>query len=129
VYKNVCTLKNINIFLSKLVKDVSSMDSLLSWFIKSDFVRAQVLAIVRHLVTIAGTAAVAHGLADQSMVEGALGLATTAVSFYLANLDVKGVDKKMTVALNTPVINPTPEPAQPTTSDAPQTQYPFAHHK
>lgn len=78
------------------------MDSFLSFLIKSDFVRAQVLAVVRHVVTAAGAAAIAKGYADSSMVEGVMGFATSAVGFYLANLDVHKVDTKIQVALATP---------------------------
>lgn len=78
------------------------MDSILSWFIKTDFVKAQILAVVRHIVTAIGVALVTHGLANDSMIQDLLGLATTAVSFYLSQLDVKSVDKKIAVALNTP---------------------------
>lgn len=69
--------------------------------IKSDYFKAWVLAQVRHVITVAGTAAIAKGFADQSILEGFLGLATTTVSFYLAAVDVKQVDGKITVALNT----------------------------
>lgn len=77
------------------------MNTIFSWFIKSDFVKAQILAVVRHVVTAAGVALVAKGYADDSVVQGALGLATTAVSFWLANMDVKKVDQKIDAALNT----------------------------
>lgn len=108
------------------------MDSLLSWFIKSDFVKAQILAQTRHIVTALGAAAVAHGYADHSMVEAMMGFCTSAVGFYLANLDVKSVDGKIKVALNTPAeqipADPSPQPDV-KVSDAPQVQYPFAKHK
>lgn len=78
------------------------MDWLFSQFIKSDFVRAQVLAVVRHLLTALGVALVSHGLADHGMAEDLVGLGVAAASFYLSNLDVKNVDKKITIALNTP---------------------------
>lgn len=70
--------------------------------IKSDYFKAWVLAQVRHVITAVGAAAVAKGLADQSMVEGFIGFTTSAVGFYLAAVDVKQVDGKITVALNTP---------------------------
>lgn len=68
--------------------------------LKSDYFKAWVLAQVRHIITLAGTAAVAKGLADQSIVEGVIGVATTTVSFYLANLDVRNVDNKIQIALH-----------------------------
>lgn len=69
--------------------------------IKSDYFKAWVLAQVRHIVTAVGTALVAKGLADNAIVEQVLGTATMIASFYLANLDVKGVDGKIKIALAT----------------------------
>lgn len=77
------------------------MDKLFSYLIKSDFVRAKILAIVRGLVKVAGTYLITKGLADSGMVEAASGLATLAVGFYLSNEDVKQVDRKIE-ALKTP---------------------------
>lgn len=97
------------------------MNSVLNWFIKSDFVKAQILAVVRHIVTAAGAALVAKGYADDSVVQGALGLATTVVGFWLANLDVKTVDNKIAVALSsTPTVDNTPSPS--TLSEKEQTR-------
>lgn len=84
--------------------------------IKSDYVRAQILAFVRHLVTAAGVSLIAKGYADDSLVQAAAGLATGAVGFWLASLDVKKVDEKITVALNTPppvLSQPTPQGLSP----------------
>lgn len=78
------------------------MNSLFSYFIKSDYVRAQILAFVRHFVTAAGVSLVAKGYADDSLVQAAAGLATGIVGFWLASLDVKKVDEKIQTALATP---------------------------
>lgn len=69
--------------------------------IKSPYFKSWVLAQVRHIITAAGATAIAKGYADQSMIEGILGFATTAAGFYLANLDVKSVDGKIKIALGT----------------------------
>ena len=71
------------------------MDQLFSTLIKDPLIRAQILAVVRHLVTVAGTALVAHGLANSGMVESLSGFAVTAVSFYLSQADVNCVDQKI----------------------------------
>lgn len=76
--------------------------NIFSYLIKSDYVRAQILGFVRHTVTAIGVGLVANGYADDSLVQGAAGLATGIVGFYLASLDVKKVDQKIKVALATP---------------------------
>lgn len=82
------------------------MDSLYNFVInntlKSEMFKAFVLANVRHVITGGGVWLVQNGYATNSMVEQAMGLALTIASFYLANLDVKLVDGKIKVALNTP---------------------------
>ena len=78
-------------------------DFLFNQIIKSDYVKAFILANARHVATAAGTYLVIHGLANQSIADQLLGLTISIVSFYLANLDVKLVDGKIKVALNTPV--------------------------
>jgi hypothetical protein len=74
---------------------------LLTKTLKSDYFKAWVLAQARHAVTAGGTYLVIHGLANNEMVNEALGFVLTAASFYLASLDVKLVDGKIKVALNT----------------------------
>jgi hypothetical protein len=74
------------------------MDSFLIWLIKNPLLRAQVLAVVRHVVTVVGTAAIAKGYADHSMVEDFSGFATAAVGFWLSYQDTLGVDKKIQAA-------------------------------
>lgn len=87
------------------------MNWLFTTLIKSDYVRAQILAMARHLVTSVGAGLVLKGYADNAMVEGAAGLVTTAIGFYLANLDVKKVDTKIAVALaSTPTVDHEPSP-------------------
>ncbi len=71
------------------------LDNLVKYLIKSDFVRAKILAAVRGLVKVGGTYLITKGLADSGMVEAASGLATLAVGFYLSNEDVKNVDAKI----------------------------------
>lgn len=83
------------------------MNSMFDWLIKSDFVKAQILAFARHAVTAVGAGLVAHGYANGAMVESASGFIAVAISFYLSQLDVKGVDTKIKVALNTPTVEPT----------------------
>lgn len=78
------------------------MNSLFSRLIKSDYVRAQILAQVRHIVTAGGVALVAKGYADDSTVQACAGFLTALVGFWLAGHDVKKVDEKITVALHTP---------------------------
>lgn len=81
------------------------MDSLYNYLInktlKSEYFKAWVLAQVRHMITAGGTYLVVHGLASNDMVQDLLGFAITSASFYLAALDVKLVDGKIKVALNT----------------------------
>lgn len=78
------------------------MDKLLKWLIKSDFVRAKVLAQVRALVTAGGAYLVTAGYVDESIVQLSAGLAVALVGFWLGNEDVKQVDEKIKVALATP---------------------------
>jgi hypothetical protein len=92
------------------------LDKLFSFVIKNDFVRAQILAFVRHGVTAAGAGLVAKGVIDNNILQDAAGLAVTLVGFWLAHQDVKTVDQKITTALNTeppvklePTGNITPE--------------------
>lgn len=70
--------------------------------IKSEYVRSWILAQVRHVMTALGTALVMHGLADKGLSEQLTGFVLAAVSFYLANLDVRVVDGKIRLALETP---------------------------
>lgn len=86
------------------------MNSLFSWLITSDYVKAQILAFARHLVTTLGAGMIAHGYANSGMVESASGFVCLTISFYLSQRDVKGVDKKIEVALNTPSPLATPTP-------------------
>lgn len=79
--------------------------SLFNYLIKSDFVKAQILAAARHAITIAGTGLVANGYASDSIVQAASGLVCMVLSFYLSQRDVKGVDEKIKVALATPAPN------------------------
>jgi len=88
------------------------LDRLFSYVIKSDFVRAQILAFVRHAVTAAGAGLVAKGMIDNNILQDASGLAVALVGFWLGHQDVKAVDQKITVALNTAppdLSKPTPE--------------------
>lgn len=66
-------------------------------------IRAQILAGVRHLVTIVGTALIAHGYlkgdGSTALIEQAAGFAVAIVSFYFSQTDVKKVDAKMTKAI------------------------------
>lgn len=77
-------------------------NNLFNYLIKSDYVKAQILAFARHVVTTVGAGLVVHGYASSGMVESASGLVCMAISFYLSQRDVKKVDEKITVALNTP---------------------------
>lgn len=83
------------------------LDSILSYVIKSDYVRSWILAYIRHIVTAIGVGLVAKGLASQNMVSDAAGLAVSVAGFYLAGADVKSVDLKITTASVMP--SPTPE--------------------
>lgn len=74
---------------------------LLTKTLKSDYFKAWVLAQARHAVTAGGTYLVIHGYANNEMMNEALGFVLTAASFYLASLDVKLVDGKIKVALET----------------------------
>lgn len=95
------------------------MNSVINWLIvktwKSDYFKSWVLAQARHVATALGTALVLHGFANKEMSEDIVGFIVAAASFYLAALDVKVVDGKIRVALNTmpptaPVIPVTVEP-------------------
>lgn len=81
------------------------MDSLYNYLLtktlKSDYFKAWVLAQARHAVTAGGTYLVIHGYANNEMINEFLGFVVTAASFYLASVDVKVVDGKIKVALNT----------------------------
>jgi hypothetical protein len=81
------------------------MDSLynflLSKTLKSDYFKAWILAQARHAGTALGTWLVFHGLANNEMAQDITGFLITASMFYLANLDVKVVDGKIKVALET----------------------------
>lgn len=85
------------------------LDSLFSKIIKSEFIRARILAFVRTLSAGLGAWLVSKGLADQSMTDALTGLIVGATSFYLADLDVHIVDGKIKVAL----LTPTPEQINP----------------
>ena len=78
------------------------MNSIFNYLIKSDYVKAQILAFARHAVTTLGAGLVVHGYASSGMVESASGLVCMALSFYLSQRDVKGVDVKIKDALATP---------------------------
>lgn len=78
------------------------MNPLLQYLIKSDYIKAQILAFTRHAVTTIGAGLVVHGYASSGMIESASGLICMAISFYLSQKDVKTVDEKITVALHTP---------------------------
>ncbi len=77
--------------------------SIFTSIIKSDYVRAQILAAARHVVTSVGVTLIAHGYADNGTVEALAGLVTAGIGFYLSQLDVKKVDTKIQTALATPV--------------------------
>lgn len=77
------------------------LDTILNKLIKSEFVKARVLAAVRHGATALGVWLVSKGLADNSMSADIVGFAVAAASFYLADLDVKVVDGKIKVAFLT----------------------------
>lgn len=83
------------------------MDGLYNYLInktlKSDYFKAWVLAQARHLGTVLGTYLVLHGYGNNEMAQEILGFVLAAANFYLAALDVKLVDGKIKVALNTPV--------------------------
>lgn len=70
--------------------------------LKSEYFKAQVLAQARHWLTGIGTIAIAKGYADSGMMESVIGLVMISISFWLAHLDVKRVDGKIRVALETP---------------------------
>jgi len=74
---------------------------LLTKTLKSDYFKAWILAQARHAVTAGGTYLVIHGYANNEMVNELLGFVLAAASFYLAAVDVKLVDGKIKVALNT----------------------------
>lgn len=78
-------------------------DKLFNYLIKSDYIKAQILAQVRHMVTALGVSLVAKGYADDSTVQACTGLAVALVGFWLANRDVKKVDEKINTALATPL--------------------------
>ena len=78
------------------------LERLFNYLVHSEYVRAQILAQVRHLVTAGGVALVAKGYADDSTVQALAGFAVSLVGFWLGNQDVKKVDEKITVALHTP---------------------------
>jgi len=77
------------------------LDSLFSFVIKSDFIRAQILSMVRHIVTALGAGLVAKGMIDNNILQDAAGLAVAVVGFWMGHQDVNSVDKKITTALNT----------------------------
>lgn len=78
------------------------MNWLLNKVIKSEYVKAWVLAQARQIVAVVGAGLVAKGYADTGMVETASGLIVLAISFYMQDRDVKNVDKKIQVALDIP---------------------------
>jgi len=88
-------------------------NNLFNYLIKSDYIRAQILATVRHIVTAGGVALIAKGYADADTVSACAGFAVSLAGFWLAGRDVKKVDEKITVALHTPTpTNLTPEQEQ-----------------
>lgn len=70
--------------------------------IKNPLTRAYILAVGRHLITIAGGALVAHGYLHGDDVSDFLGFATTVVGIYLSSMDVKNVDQKIKTAEQLP---------------------------
>lgn len=79
------------------------MNRLFTYLIKSEYIRAQILAQVRHIVTAGGVALAAKGYADDSTVQALVGFSVSLVGFWLAQSDVKRVDDKIQTALATPV--------------------------
>lgn len=69
--------------------------------LSNDYVRAQVLAVARHLGTMLGTSLVAHGFlpASGGYVEQIAGLAVILTVQVLSQLDVAGVGAKMVAAV------------------------------
>ncbi len=82
--------------------------------VKSPFIRARLLSAVRAGVTSLGAGLVAKGYADDSIIQGAAGLAVTLVGFWLGDYDVKTVDKKIQAATQ---VEPTKESGEPKSKD------------
>lgn len=84
-----------DVLMSRLVPKATA-------YLKSDYFKAQLLAFTRHVVTAAGSGLVVHGYATDGMVQLSVGLAVATVSFFWSQLDVKWVDGKIQIALQTP---------------------------
>jgi len=76
------------------------MNWLVKTLTKNEFVRSWILSQARHVVTAVGATLIAKGYADQGIVEGAAGLVTLTIGFWLSHKDVQNVDKKIEVAKN-----------------------------
>lgn len=80
---------------------MSLYDIILNRAINSGFLKSRIQALARTVAMAGGTYLVQHGLANQEISTALVGAIVGLVAMYLQDLDVKVVDGKIKVALNT----------------------------
>lgn len=97
------------------------MDSIINFIItktwKSDYFRSWVLAQARVLAATATGGLALHGYITNDIQQQIIGIVASLVVYYLQNLDVRLVDGKIKIALNTPVPGQTTQVTQTATSN------------
>lgn len=92
----------------------SITDYVLNKAVSSGFLKSRIQALARTVAMAGGTYLVQHGLANQEISTAVVGAVVGIVAMYLQDLDVKIVDGKIKVALNT-------QPTQPPVDSTGQT--------
>lgn len=83
-------------------------DWLINKSINSGFLKSRVQAGARALAMAGASYLVQHGLANQEISQALVGAVVGLVALYLQDLDVKVVDGKLKIALNTNPPDSTP---------------------
>lgn len=87
---------------------MSLSDFFINKAISSGFLKSRIQALARTVAMAGGTYLVQHGLANQEISTALVGAVVGVVAMYLQDLDVKIVDGKIKVALNTQPSQTTP---------------------
>lgn len=84
---------------------MSILDYVINKSISSGFVKSRIQAWARVGATAGAAYLVQHGLANQEISQALVGSVVGLVALYLQDLDVKVVDGKIKIALNTPPVD------------------------
>lgn len=95
---------------------MSFSDYFINKAISSGFLKSRIQALARTVAMAGGTYLVQHGLANQEISTALVGAVVGLVAMYLQDLDVKVVDGKIKIALNT---QPPRIPVDPTSQTDP----------